>query len=61
MRSTIVLFILAFAVFGLLLGFAEVFSNGNERQSDNIPMQHNVTTSNSTQGTQTGNSTDIGQ
>jgi hypothetical protein len=62
MRSTIVLFILAFAVFGLLLGFAEVYSNGPEKQNDNIiMMQGNVTASNSTQGTQASNSTDSGQ
>jgi hypothetical protein len=61
MRSTIVLFILAFAVFGLLLGFAEVYSNGPERQNDNIMMQDNVTASNSTQGAQASNSTESGQ
>jgi hypothetical protein len=59
MRSTIVLFILAFAVFGLLLGFAEVYSNGPERH--NIMMQDNVTASNSTQSAQASNSLESGQ
>jgi len=57
MRSTIVLFILAFAVFGLLLGFAEVYSNGHENQSGNSTMQGNSTASNSTQSAQANNST----
>jgi hypothetical protein len=60
MRSTIVLFVLAFAVFGVLLGFAEVYSNGPERQSGNITMPNNVTVTNSTQGSQVSNITKSG-
>jgi len=61
MRSTIVLFVLAFAVFGLLLGFAEVYSNSPEKQGDNLTMQDNATVSNSTQSAQPSNSSESGQ
>jgi len=60
MRSTIVLFILAFAVLGLLLGFAETYNTGSQKQNDNITMHDNVTTSNSTQSGQPSNSSGTG-
>ncbi|MDQ3852005.1 MAG: hypothetical protein M3299_04140 [Thermoproteota archaeon] len=47
-----VLFVLTFAVFGLLLGFAEVYNTNQERQTgDGVVIRQNVS-DNATQGSQ---------
>jgi hypothetical protein len=52
MWSSVVLFVLTFAVFGLLLGFAAVFDTNQERQtSDGVVIRQNVS-DNATQGSQ---------
>jgi hypothetical protein len=53
MRSSVVLFILTFAVLGLLLGFAEVYNTGQEGQRDNMTVDEN-TTANVTHGSDSG-------
>ncbi len=58
MWSSIVLFVLTFAVLGLLLGFASVYNNANnnlEKQNPTIAVQNSSTVSNSTQTTSTSN------
>jgi hypothetical protein len=49
MLSTVVLFVLTFAVLGLLLGFAAVYDTNQEGQIDDAVIQENVS-SNVTQG-----------
>ncbi len=51
MWSSAVLFILTFAVLGLLLGFAAVYHAGPEGQKDNMTVEENIT-ANVTQGNQ---------
>jgi hypothetical protein len=51
MWSSMVLFILTFAVLGLLLGFAAVYHTGPERQRDNMTVKENIT-ANVTQGSE---------
>ena len=52
MWSSVVLFVLTFAVFGLLLGFAEVYNTNQERQTgDGVVIRQNVS-DNATQGSQ---------
>jgi len=51
MSSSVVLFILTFAVLGLLLGFATAYHTVPEVQSDNMTVQENIT-ANATQGNQ---------
>ncbi|HEV8405610.1 MAG TPA: hypothetical protein VGQ13_06870 [Nitrososphaera sp.] len=53
MRSSVVLFILTFAVLGLLLGFAEVYNKGQEGQRDNMTVDENIT-ANVTHGSDSG-------
>jgi hypothetical protein len=54
MWSSVVLFVLTFAVLGLLLGFATVYDTNQESQLDNVRIQENIT-ANVTQGSQPGN------
>ncbi len=54
MWSSVVLFVLTFAVLGLLLGFAAVYDTNQQRQMDNATIKENVT-ANVTQGSQPGN------
>jgi heme/copper-type cytochrome/quinol oxidase subunit 2 len=55
MWSSVVLFVLTFAVLGLLLGFAAVYQTNQQGDTDNGRMiQENVTT-NVTQGSQPSN------
>jgi hypothetical protein len=49
MWSSVVLFVLTFAVFGLLLGFAAVYDTNQQGQLENAMIQENVT-ANATQG-----------
>ena len=49
MWSTVVLFVLTFAVLGLLLGFAAVYDTNQEGQIDDAVIHENVS-SNVTQG-----------
>jgi hypothetical protein len=49
MWSSVVLFVLTFAVLGLLLGFAAVYDTNQEGQIDNAVIPENVS-SNVTQG-----------
>jgi hypothetical protein len=49
MWSSVVLFVLTFAVLGLLLGFAAVYDTNQEGQIDN-PVIHENVSSNVTQG-----------
>ena len=52
MWSSVVLFVLTFAVFGLLLGFAAVYDTNQERQmGDGAVVRENVS-DNATQGSQ---------
>ena len=53
MRSSVVLFILTFAVLGLLLGVAEVYNTGQEGQRDNMTVDENIT-ANVTQNSESG-------
>jgi hypothetical protein len=50
MWSSVVLFVLTFAVLGLLLGFAAVYDTNQERQIDDAVIHENVSSSNVTQG-----------
>ena len=54
MWSSIVLFVLTFAVLGLLLGLAAVYDTNQQAQMGNASTQENVIT-NVTQGSQRGN------
>jgi hypothetical protein len=49
MWSSVVLFVLTFAVFGLLLGFAAVYDTNQQGRLENAMIQENVT-ANATQG-----------
>ena len=49
MWSSVVLFVLTFAVFGLLLGFAAIYDTNQQGQRDGVRIQENVT-ANVTQG-----------
>lgn len=51
MWSSVVLFVLTFAVLGLLLGFATVYDTNQQAQTGKGRIQENVTT-NVTQGSQ---------
>ena len=51
MWSSVVLFILTFAVFGLLLGFAAVYDSNQEGQMGEAAIRENVS-DNITQGSQ---------
>jgi hypothetical protein len=54
MWSSVVLFVLTFAVFGLLLGFAAVYDTNQEGQmGDGTVIRQNVS-ENETQGSQSG-------
>jgi hypothetical protein len=52
MWSSVVLFILTFAVFGLLLGFAAVYDTNQEVQMDNSAVIRENVSENVTQGAQ---------
>jgi heme/copper-type cytochrome/quinol oxidase subunit 2 len=54
MWSSIVLFVLTFAVLGLLLGFAAVYDRNQQAQMGNASTQENVI-ANVTQGSQPSN------
>jgi hypothetical protein len=56
MWSSVVIFILTFAILGLLLGFASVYNANSGRQSKSIALQDNITVSNMTQSAQPNNS-----
>ncbi|MDQ3884121.1 MAG: hypothetical protein M3239_01600 [Thermoproteota archaeon] len=43
MWSSVVLFVLTFAVFGLLLGFAAIYDTNQQGQRDGARIQENVT------------------
>ncbi|MDP8888182.1 MAG: hypothetical protein M3M89_00955 [Thermoproteota archaeon] len=51
MWSSVVLFVLTFAVFGLLLGFAAVYDTNQEEQMGEAAIRQNVS-ENTTQGSQ---------
>ncbi len=56
MWSSAILFILTFAVLGLLLGFAAVYHTGSESQSGNITAgEENITAANVTQSSESNN------
>ena len=55
MWSTVVLFILTFAVFGLLLGFATVYNTNQDGQIDGATIRDNVS-DNITQGSPSSSS-----
>ncbi len=59
MWSSVVLFVLTFAVFGLLLGFAAVYDTNQERRIDESVIRENIS-DNVTQGSQSV-STDINE
>jgi hypothetical protein len=59
MWSSVVLFVLTFAVLGLLLGFAAVYNTNQEGQIDDAVIHENVS-SNVTQGSQSI-STDVSE
>jgi hypothetical protein len=59
MWSSVVLFVLTFAVLGLLLGFAAVYDRNQEGQIGNAVIHENVS-SNVTQGSQSI-STDVSE
>jgi hypothetical protein len=59
MWSSVVLFVLTFAVLGLLLGFAAVYDTNQEGQIDDAVIHENVS-SNVTQGSQSI-STDVSE
>ena len=52
MWSSVVLFVLTFAVFGLLLGFAAVYDTNQEGQKIGNAITHENVSSNLTQGSQ---------
>jgi hypothetical protein len=60
MWSSVVLFILTFAVLGLLLGFATAYHDGPEDQSDSMMVRENIT-ANVTQGNQSNGNIEGGQ
>jgi hypothetical protein len=55
MWSSVVLFVLTFAVFGLLLGFAAVYDTNQEGQIDGATIRQNAS-DNVTQSNQSGSS-----
>ena len=57
MWSSIIIFILTFAVLGLLLGFASVYTASPLKQNKSTVPQGNSTASNITQAMQNNNST----
>ncbi len=59
MWSSVVLFVLTFAVLGLLLGFAAIYDTNQEGQIDDAVIHENVS-SNVTQGSQSI-STDVSE
>ena len=59
MWSSVVLFVLTFAVLGLLLGFAAVYDTNQEAQIDDAMVRENVS-DNVTQGSQSS-STDVNE
>jgi hypothetical protein len=59
MWSSVVLFVLTFAVFGLLLGFAAVYDTNQERRIDESVIRENIS-DNVTQGSQSV-STDVNE
>jgi hypothetical protein len=52
MWSSVVLFVLTFAVFGLLLGFAAVYDTSQEGQMGNSSVIRQNVSENATQGSQ---------
>jgi hypothetical protein len=61
MWSSVILFILTFAVLGLLLGFAAVYHTGSESQSGSITAEEeNITAANVTQSSESNNSSTEG-
>ena len=55
MWSSVVLFVLTFAVFGLLLGFATVYNTNQDRQIEGATIRENAT-DNITQGSTSSSS-----
>ena len=55
MWSSIIIFILTFAILGILLGFSSIFNSTAGRQNKNIALQGNVSISNMTESTQPNN------
>lgn len=61
MWSTVVLFVLTFAVFGLLLGFAEIYKSGDEgQQAATLPATAPEAIGNSTSAQTQGNVSSAG-
>jgi hypothetical protein len=62
MWSTVVLFVLTFAVFGLLLGFAEIYKSGDEegQQATTLPATAPEAIGNSTSAQTQGNVSSAG-
>jgi hypothetical protein len=60
MWSRVVLFILTFAILGLLLGFATAYHKGPEGQRDSMMVRENIT-ANVTQGNQSNGNIEGGQ
>jgi hypothetical protein len=54
MWSSVVLFVLTFAVFGLLLGFAAVYDTNQQGQLENAMIQENVTANATQSSSQSG-------
>jgi hypothetical protein len=54
MWSSMVLFVLTFAVFGLLLGFAAVYDTNQQGQTGNSTAIRQNVSENATQGSQSG-------
>jgi hypothetical protein len=54
MWSSMVLFVLTFAVFGLLLGFAAVYDTNQQGQTGNSTSIRQNVSENATQGSQSG-------
>jgi hypothetical protein len=59
MWASVVLFILTFAILGLLLGIAAVYHVGPEGQKDNLTLGENVT-ANVTQSNNQSSSSSVG-
>jgi hypothetical protein len=55
MWSSIIIFILTFAILGLLLGFASIFNSNEGRQSTNSALQENLSITNMTRSVQANN------
>jgi hypothetical protein len=58
MWSSVVLFILTFAVFGLLLGFATVYNTNQDGKIDGATIRENAS-ANITQGSPSSSSSDM--